>query len=122
MLKVCRVALVAMALLSTILFTGPAQAGMVPTPKATPTSKAEVEVAILKAAAERVGMPGAQVAAAATLLSNEERTTLVAHMMAMENAGNALGIALGAAAVVAAGVIILSELLWDHGYLTSYNP
>ncbi|MEK7467474.1 MAG: hypothetical protein AAB074_08675 [Planctomycetota bacterium] len=122
MLKVCRVALVAMALLSTTLMTAPVQAGMVTTPKAPATSQADVEVAILKAAAERAGMSGSQVAAAAMLLKAETRTMVVAHMMAMENAGNALGIVAIAAGVVVAGVIVLSELLWDHGYLTSYNP
>ena len=122
MLKVCRVALVAMALLSTTLFTVPAQAGMVPTPKAPPTSKADVEMAILKAAAERAGISGAQVVTAAMMLPAEARTLAVAHIMATEKAGNALGICAIAAGVVAAGIIILSEMLWDHGYLTSYAP
>ncbi|MCC6740188.1 MAG: hypothetical protein IT452_14170 [Planctomycetia bacterium] len=122
MLKVCRIALVTVALLSTILFVGPVQAGMVETPKATPASKADVEVAILKSAAERAGMDGARVAAAASLMSVEARATAVAHVMATENAGNALGIVAICAGVVAVGVVVLSEMLWGHSWLTSYAP
>lgn len=122
MLKVCRIALVTMALLSTILFVGPVQAGMVETPKAPATSKADVEVAILKSAAERAGMDGARVAAAASLLPAEARATAVAHVMATENAGNALGIVAICAGVVAVGVVVLSEMLWGHSWLTSYAP
>lgn len=122
MLKVCRIALVTMAMLSTTVFTGPAQAGLVSTPKAPATSKADVEVAILKAAAERAGLQGAQVAAAATMLSSEARSMAVAHVMATENAGNALGVVAICAGVIAVGIVVLSEMLWDHGFLTSYLP
>lgn len=122
MLKVCRIALVTMALLSTILFVGPVQAGMVETPKAPAASKADVEVAILKSAAERSGLDGARVAAAASLMSAEARATAVAHVMATENAGNALGIVAICAGVVAVGVVVLSEMLWGHSWLTSYAP
>jgi hypothetical protein len=122
MLKVCRVALVTMALLGTTLFTSPAQAGMIPTPKAPVTSKADVEVAILKSIAERAGAPAAQVEAAAKLMNPEARTIAVGHMLAMDHAGNALGICAIAAGVVIAGVVVISELLWDHGYLTNYQP
>ena len=56
MLKVCRVALVALALLTTTLFSGPAMAGMVATPKAPSTGRAETNTAFLRSALQQAGM------------------------------------------------------------------
>lgn len=121
MLKACRFALIVLALLSTTLFTSPAQAGMVATPKATPVSKAEADAAILKAAAERAGLDGNRVAISAMLLAPEARSLAVAHVMAAEAGGNAIAIVAIIAAVVVGGVCVLSEIFWDHGYLTNYQ-
>ena len=120
MLKSCRIALVALALLATTLFSGPARAGMVPTPKATPESRAQAEAAILKAAAQRAGLDGDRVAASALMISPEFRSIAAAHVMAAQNAGNIIGILAIIAVVVVGGVAILSEVFWDHGYLTSF--
>lgn len=122
MLKVCRIALVMLALVSTTLFSTPAQAGMVATPKAPPATKADAEVAILKAAAERAGLNANDVATAARFASPELRSMAVAHVMAAENAGNAIAIVAIIAAAVVGTVCILSEVFWDHGFLTSYQP
>ncbi|MCE9583539.1 MAG: hypothetical protein K8T20_13720 [Planctomycetes bacterium] len=122
MLKVCRIALVALALLSTTFVSTPAIAGMVATPKAAEAGKVDKDLAILKAAAAKAGMSGASVEVALTLLTPEARTVAVAHLMVAESAGNALGIVAILAGVVVVGVIVLSELLWNHGYLTNYLP
>ena len=122
MLKVCRVALVALALLTTTLLSGPAMAGMVATPKAPDAGKAETDTAILKSALQQAGLAPVSADSLIAQLSPEAQTLTVAHLMASQSAGNAVGIVGIAAGVIIVIVIVLSELLWSHGYLTNYDP
>ncbi|MBI2920270.1 MAG: hypothetical protein HYY18_04195 [Planctomycetes bacterium] len=125
MLKVLRVALVALGMLSTMLLASPAFAGMVatPEPKAAPEELQTVQDgAILKDLAARAGLSGDAVEKVLSQIPAEQRGALAAHAVSMEHAGNLLGAVALVAGVIIVGVIVLSEMFWDDSNLTKYNP
>jgi len=125
MLKVLRVALVALATLSTTMLSAPAFAGMVATPpsQATPEELAAVQQeAILKLAAAQSGIDVAVVEKAIAALPDDARAAAAAGVISAQSAGNLLGVAALVVGVILAGVVILSEMLWEKGHLSKYNP
>jgi len=123
MLKVFRVALVTLAAMSTVVLSGPAQAGMVETPKAVAQdAQAQADFEVLKSALATTGVSPEQADRAIRALPQDLRTAMAAHVLHAGHGGNIVGVAAIAAGVVVVGAIILSEMLWDHGYLGNYNP
>jgi hypothetical protein len=109
MIKALRFALVAVATFSTVMFAGPAFAGMVSTPKpAAEEAQRDAAKELLKARLTESGMDGASYDEQLSKLSTQDLTLLAGHVQATRNAGGVgLAVAVAAAVVVVVIAIIL---------------
>lgn len=113
MFKALRSSLVAVALLSTVILSTPAFAGMVSTPKqAAADAQREAAKELLKARLTESGLNGASCEEQLNKLSTEDLTVLAGHVQATRNAGG-VGIAIAvAAAVVVIVVVVVLETFY----------
>jgi len=113
MFKALRSSLVAVALLSTVVFSSPAFAGMVSTPKqAAADAHREAAKELLKARLTDSGLNGASYEEQLNKLSTEDLTILAGHVEATRSAGGVLIAVLIAAVVVAVVVIVVLETFY----------
>ena len=109
MLKALRFALVAVATFSTVMFAGPAFAGMVSTPKQSAgEAQREAAKAMLKSKLAESGLPAAAYEGRIDQMSNQDLSFLTTHVLAARNAGSVgLVIAIGAAVILVVVIVIL---------------
>lgn len=116
MLKALRFALVALAIVSSVLFATPASAGMVSTPKQD-ASAAQHEAAkeLLKFRLAEAGPLSAEVEAKLDRLSTDELVLLVGHVEAARNAGGVwLVLGIGAAVAVVVTLLLFETFYPEH--------
>lgn len=113
MFKALRSALVAVATLSTVMFAGPAFAGMVSTPKqAAGDVQRDAAKEVLKSRLTEAGLNGASYEEQLNKLSTEDLTMLSTHVQATQNAGAILLVL----AIVAGVIIIVAIVVLETFY------